>query len=94
MKFFKKSDGPEPGNALDDLQKKIEEANMPPAVDQICRQELDTLTKISPSSTEYTISLTYIEYLTTLPWNKRPRTTSTSDARKRSSRKTTSASGR
>ncbi len=44
---------------------------MPPHVAKIADQELDVLAKISPSSAEYTIGLTYIDYLVSLPWNKK-----------------------
>ncbi|MBF0558130.1 MAG: endopeptidase La [Nitrospirae bacterium] len=44
---------------------------MPPQVGKIALQELELLARISPSSTEYTIGFSYIEYLAGLPWNKK-----------------------
>lgn len=44
---------------------------MPPPVAKISEQELELLTRISPSSAEYTIGITYIDYLVSLPWNKK-----------------------
>ncbi len=44
---------------------------MPGVAAKVADQELDILTKISPSSAEYTIGLTYIDYLVSLPWNKK-----------------------
>ena len=44
---------------------------MPAPVQKIAEQELDLLTRISPASAEYTIGITYIDYLVSLPWNKK-----------------------
>jgi ATP-dependent Lon protease len=71
MKFFKRSEDSEQEQVLAELRNRIEEAHMPPAVEKIAGQELDILTKIGQSSAEFTIGLTYIDYLLSLPWNKR-----------------------
>ena len=71
MKFFKKTDdGPE-DSVLEELQEKIEGVQMPPAPRQIALKELSLLRKMGPSTAEYTIGITYVEYLVSLPWNKR-----------------------
>jgi ATP-dependent Lon protease len=71
VQFFRKSEEtPEPA-ALEDLRQKIESAGMPSQVKQVAERELDMLSKVSPSTAEYTISLTYIDYLVSLPWNKK-----------------------
>ncbi len=44
---------------------------MPNPVQKIAEQELDLLTRISAASAEYTIGVTYIDYLVSLPWNKK-----------------------
>jgi len=44
---------------------------MPAQVKDIALKELDLLSKMNSSAAEYTITLTYIEYLTSLPWNKK-----------------------
>jgi ATP-dependent Lon protease len=44
---------------------------MPPPVAKIAEQELDLLTRISSSSAEYTIGITYVDYLVSLPWNRK-----------------------
>ena len=54
-----------------ELSRKITDAKMPAGVEKIAGQELEMLTKISPASAEYSIGLTYIDYLVTLPWNKK-----------------------
>ncbi len=71
MKFFKKSEDDQQENIIDELRQKTAAARMPEAVQKITEQELDTLCRISPSSAEYTIGITYVDYLLSLPWNKK-----------------------
>ena len=71
MSFFKKSEDSEQQTNLADLKRKVADAQMPAAVEKIAGQELEMLTKISPAAAEYSIGLTYIDYLVTLPWNKK-----------------------
>jgi len=49
----------------------IASAKMPSYVQQIANKEVEMLSKISPSTAEYTIGLTYIDYLISLPWDKK-----------------------
>jgi len=71
MKFFKKSDDMQQGFIIEDLRQKVSAAAMPHPVQTIAEQELELLTRISPSAAEFTIGITYIDYLVSLPWNKR-----------------------
>ena len=71
MSFFKKSGDSEQQATVADLRRKVADAQMPAGVEKIAEQELEMLTKISPASAEYSIGLTYIDYLVTLPWNKK-----------------------
>jgi ATP-dependent Lon protease len=71
MKFFKTSEEPAPDQNLEDLLRRINEAHLPAAVEKIAGTELDVLHKISPASAEFTIGLTYIDYLLSLPWNRK-----------------------
>ncbi|NWF51918.1 MAG: endopeptidase La [Nitrospirae bacterium] len=71
MNIFKKSDEKLQTVTIDELRKMITSANMPSHVQQIANKELEMLSKISPTTAEYTIGLTYIDYLVSLPWNKR-----------------------
>ena len=71
MSFFKKGDDKLPIDAIEDLKQKIFSACMPPEVREIAENELLTMSRISPLMAEYSIGLTYIEYLVSLPWNKR-----------------------
>jgi ATP-dependent Lon protease len=74
MKFFKKSeetgDGPE-DPVIDELKTKINQSGMPKQAEQIALKELQMLARMSPSTSEFSISLNYIEYISSLPWNKK-----------------------
>src|SRR3990172_1837247 len=69
--FFKKSEDSQQENLLEELRQTVAQAKMPAPVEKIAQQELATLSKIGPASAEYTIGLTYIDYLVTMPWNKK-----------------------
>lgn len=71
MKFFKKQESSPQDADLDKLRHKVDEAGMPPAVNEVALSELERLSKISTTTAEYTIGLTYIDYLATMPWIKR-----------------------
>ncbi|MDA8215879.1 MAG: endopeptidase La [Nitrospiraceae bacterium] len=71
MKFFKKSEETEQTAKIEELRRMIDAAGMPPDIKRIAGQELETLSRISPSSAEYTIGITYIDYLVSMPWNKK-----------------------
>ncbi|OPY83406.1 MAG: Lon protease 2 [Syntrophorhabdus sp. PtaU1.Bin153] len=55
---------------MDEIRKKILEAGMPPDVQKIADKELDRLSKMSNMSAEYTVSRTYLDWLTELPWSR------------------------
>jgi ATP-dependent Lon protease len=55
-------------NELQELRKKIFSGSMPDDVKKIAEKELKRLEKINPSSPEYTVSRTYLDYLTGMPW--------------------------
>ncbi len=69
MKFFKNSEDNQQEFLIDDLRKKLLLAKMPDAARKVAEQELALLAKINPSTAEYTIAVTYIDYLISLPWN-------------------------
>lgn len=71
MQFFRKSEEKLYSAVIEDLREKIDSARMPSGVLQIAEKELDLLSKMSPSTAEYTIGLTYIDYLVSLPWNRK-----------------------
>ena len=72
MGLFKKNNQDENQvTIVEELKRKISHSGMPSCVEDIALKELDLLSKMNPSTAEYTITLTYIEYLTSLPWNKK-----------------------
>ncbi|MCM2359165.1 MAG: endopeptidase La [Geobacteraceae bacterium] len=61
---------------MTELRKKIDAAGMTDEVKKIADKELKRLERINPASPEYTVSRTYLDYLTGMPWR-----TSTTDNR-------------
>jgi ATP-dependent Lon protease len=69
MSIFKKSEEQYQSETIKELRHTIALSDMPSRVLKIANKELEMLSKISPSTAEYTIGLTYIDYLVSLPWN-------------------------
>ena len=71
MKAIQKELGEdEPSIEVDEINDKIVEAKMPKDVHQVAMKELKRLKRIPTHSPEYTVSRTYLDWLTELPWNK------------------------
>jgi ATP-dependent Lon protease len=72
MKAIQKELGEnEEGEAeVQELRKKVLESGMPPEGVKECERELKRLEKMTPSSAEYMVSRTYLEWMTSLPWAK------------------------
>src|SRR5438067_9642753 len=54
-----------------EILKKIEEAKLPDKVAQEARRETERMRMLSPASSEYQVVRTYLDWILSLPWNKR-----------------------
>ncbi|MBI2568454.1 MAG: endopeptidase La [Candidatus Schekmanbacteria bacterium] len=70
MKALQRELGEEDDHAAEitELQEKIEKAGMPEDVKKEADRELKRLSRIHPSSAEYTVARTYLDWLTYMPW--------------------------
>src|SRR5881398_2856076 len=51
--------------------KKLEEANLPEKAAQEARREIERMRNLSPASSEYQVIRTYLDWMLSLPWNKK-----------------------
>lgn len=74
LKAIRKKLGEEDSNVeLDDLQLKVKNAKLSDEARKTAEKELNRLSRIPSSSSEYTVARTYIEWITDLPWKKKTR---------------------
>ncbi|MFZ0820887.1 MAG: endopeptidase La [Candidatus Acidiferrales bacterium] len=55
---------------IEELRKKIVESGMTTEAKKECDRELKRLERMTPSSAEYMVARTYLEWMTSLPWAK------------------------
>src|SRR3954468_6587321 len=59
----------EGGGDLEEFKEKITQAKMPPDTEKVALKQFERLKVMQPSSAEYTVTRTYLEWLVELPWS-------------------------
>ncbi|PKN70732.1 MAG: endopeptidase La [Deltaproteobacteria bacterium HGW-Deltaproteobacteria-10] len=55
---------------IEEYRKKVADKKLPPEAAKEAHRELERLARMHPSSAEYTVASTYLDWITALPWNE------------------------
>ncbi len=64
-------EGDEQAVEVEEFRRKIEAANMPEEAEREAKRELDRMTKLPTAAAEYGVIRTYLDWMTSLPWDVR-----------------------
>jgi ATP-dependent Lon protease len=67
---YRKEDQP---NEIEELRQKVAKAKMPPDAEEKAYKEIERLEAMPPMSAEATVSRNYLDWIISLPWNKKSR---------------------
>jgi ATP-dependent Lon protease len=71
MSIFKKTEERPQNDSLEALREILASAFLPAHVRDIAQREVELLSRMNSSAAEFSIGMTYMEYLLSLPWNKK-----------------------
>lgn len=70
MKAIQKELGDDSGQEISELREKLAKKDLPDEARKACEHEIDRLEKMNQASAEYSVSLTYIDWILQLPWRE------------------------
>ena len=62
--------GEEEANEIEELKKRLQDAQLSPDADKVAQRELQRLQKMNPAQAEYQVCRNYLENLAEIPWTK------------------------
>jgi len=71
MSIFRKSEERSQNDSVEGLRQLVGSAFLPSHVKDIAEREIELLSRLNVNAAEFSIGMTYIEYLLSLPWNKK-----------------------
>jgi len=62
--------GEQESSEIQELREKLEKKKLPEAAHKVASKEIEKLSKMNPSSSEYTVVTNYLDWLLALPWSE------------------------